>query len=152
MKYFEERTTKHSAYPHKLSSGLVKALIAVAREYRRTGEIVKTNQLESLTHNQRANFQKLKHWDLIVSPKKGSGYYVSEKGMKFLRGEISVPDMMASLENKTLPLDHPCWDTHGTKPTPRKVYEILNLTDYTYYKDYEEFAADKVSERQSRMF
>jgi len=146
MKYSEERIQRVSAYAHKLNAGMVQSMIDVYREYLRTGKPVNVIKLKTLTYNQSSNFQKLKFWGLVTSPEKGSGYFVTPKGLDFLRGRIPVLDLVASLENEVLPYTHQCWQTHKTKPQARMVHEFLDMDKYTYYKNYEEFREERGSD------
>lgn len=148
MKYSETKTIEITAYCHSLSAGMVQSLIAVAKRFIETGKPVNVLDLD-LTYNQKSNFQKLKFWELVVSPEKTRGYYLTKKGVNFLKGKIQMPNKIASMENKTLSFNHPCWETTKTKPEWFYVWEYLKMDQFKFYADYEYFAEQKQTQKQS---
>lgn len=152
MRYSETRTIQVSAYRHKLNSMMIKSLIKVVDEYKKTGEAVNVLKLEGLTTNQINNFQKMKHWNLIVSPEKGAGWIPTRFAMNFLKGLYAIYDVAASLDNETLPYDHRFWKLQEKQPVSMKVHEFFEQSEYDFYKDYPGFAAEKVPERQQQLF
>lgn len=52
-----------------------------------------------LTGNQRTIWRKLEHWEVVASPKRGHGH-ITERGKKFLSGEIDLPKKLYIKDNK----------------------------------------------------
>lgn len=124
------------AYTHALNEPLARAFLVFANEYITTKRPVNVNQL-TLTHNQLANFQKLRHFGLVINIEKG--YILSTKGEQFYYGETSVLNPAASMDNVTLPDDHPAWQTHARK---RERITINSILPY-HYKTRVDFKAEK---------
>lgn len=97
---------KSNAFTHKLNSGIIDAFIVFVQRFYETGQPVNINTDINLTHNQLANFRKLKFFSLIMKTSK-SGYWVpTDMGVSFYHGAMAVPDTVATMNNKVLPGDH----------------------------------------------
>lgn len=131
-----------TAYIHNLNQPLVSALRQLVDFYEAHKCECNISHDLSLTHNQIANFQKLKHFGLVELLKKG-GYFPTEHGIKFIYGDEFAPTMAASMGNETLPVSHPAWDTHPTKPIWVSVKEIDNFS-YKQKSAYREEKSNQV--------
>ena len=80
-------------YKHGLSKGLCRSLARVALRFKDT-EPHDINDM-GMDYNHRCNFQKLQYWELIERvgdpDSKGGLWRITDKGMEFLKGNISVP-------------------------------------------------------------
>jgi len=93
-------------YWHKLTPGLVKALIKARTHVKDTGvNLFETNELE-LTHSELCNWSKLRHHGLVVkhfdSDKRQDGWLLSRRVGPFLRNELSVPAKVKTFRNVTI--------------------------------------------------
>lgn len=79
-------------YKHGLNKGLVRALY---KFFERNGPHVGEVSAVALTHNEAANFQKLRYWGLVDKPtkegEKGGLWYVTAMGIGFIFGHHSMP-------------------------------------------------------------
>ena len=80
-------------YKHGLSKGLIRSLAIVAVAFKDT----EPHEIKDmgLDYTNRCNFQKLRYWGLVekVGDKdsKGGLWRITENGMAFVSGELSVP-------------------------------------------------------------
>lgn len=143
MKYQE--TCPHcghqeTAYAHPLNRGLVLAFKAMTEFYLKTKKPCNVAKNLDLSHNQLANFQKLRHFGLVWDT--AEGWFPTELGLSWYRGECSIQNPAGSLSNKVLPDYHEAWKTHSKK---RKAVRISDYVDMTYKQ-----RADYASERATR--
>lgn len=148
MKYSKECECcghKLTAYTHSLNKPLVNGLRQLVDWYEREKKICNINNDLVLTHNQIANFQKLKHFGLVDLIQRG-GFVPTEIGIQFIYGEAQAYSTSASMGNVTLSIDHEAWKTHGKMPHLVYVSEV----DQTMYKKRPAYQAEKSN--QSKMF
>jgi len=87
---------KKITYKHKLNKGLVSALATLEQQENHEGKISKIG----LTHNQIANFQKLKYWCVIEKRKESGVWAVTLYGRNFLSGAIAIFDTVLTYRGK----------------------------------------------------
>jgi hypothetical protein len=115
-------------YKHSLSKGIVSGLVRL--HSRSPDKPINLKEI-GLNRNQWDNFQKLKYWDLVtqveVDGKKKKGIWViTERGVSFLMGEVSV--------NKSV------WTYRGEfKKYDGDMITIYDVSDVAY-KQREEYA------------
>lgn len=95
IEYCQHCGAKMVAYKHTINKGMAGSLLR-AYSVVRPGTQIKVSSL-GLTHNQQANWQKLRYWGLIdfcynENGTRDDGWWVvTEKGMEFVEGKISIP-------------------------------------------------------------
>lgn len=129
------------AYTHRLNIPLVGALRRLVDEYERTGAPVLPSEFNRLgmSHNQQANFQKLRYFGMIDQSQKCAGWWPTKKGLAFIYGRTPAFDLVATIEGEPLDYSHPAWTTSKIKASSRYVHEI----DKAAYKKHPEYAAEK---------
>lgn len=99
-----------TAYWHPVTKGLVQALIKVRRAVIAKGDysIHTSRDMNGtpyeLTKMEYSNFTKLRYHGLVAKDdSKGKGYWIlTRRGAKFLKGEISIPEKVKTLNNEVL--------------------------------------------------
>lgn len=92
QKFCSECGAKTVEYKHSLNMGLV---LGLYRLHKAGGE--KNLKELSLTHNQWANFQKLRYWGLVEQSKHENGlamagcWKITQRGTDFVKGVIKIP-------------------------------------------------------------
>lgn len=126
-----------TAYIHALNLGIVQALCDLHTKYRWTGKPVNVNRELNMTHNQAANFQKLRYWGLVQSVS-GGKWVPTELARQFIEEGRRVYDRVATFDAESLPYDHEVWE--GTKPP-----KLVDIQSYlpTAYKQRSEYQAEK---------
>lgn len=138
MKYYENRIVKVTAYPHKLNRSLVFAFVALVEAYYATRRPLNAMTDLGLTHNQKANFQKLKHFGIVYNVKDGE-WLPTMLGFQFYHGEVAIWDTAASIGNDTLGYDHECWKTHTRELQKIKITDLYSLDrKYASREEYRE--------------
>lgn len=74
-------------YKHTLNQGLVKALIKLYEQPEHSGSVSKLG----LTHNQQANFQKLRYWGIVEMLDKAGHWRVTDPGIAFIENGWKIP-------------------------------------------------------------
>lgn len=97
------------AFWHNLSPGLVNSLIKAIQHVHTSGKNrFNANKDLGLTHNEAANFQKLRFHALVAHADgdnpRGGEWLITARGGAFLRGEIAVPQRVKTFRNKVI--DH----------------------------------------------
>jgi len=93
-----------SKYWHKLTPGLVQALVKAYMRVCEKGEnVVHKNELE-LDHSEYGNFQKLRFHALIARYKRDgiaqrSTWLITKRGARFLKGDYEVPARVQTFRN-----------------------------------------------------
>ena len=92
---------KIAEHKHGLSKGIIRSMyiVAKAQEIKSPVKLRKTR----LTYSQRANLLKAQYWGLIAkgTPDKDTGeWYITEKGFRFMRGEMSLPHNVRTFRNE----------------------------------------------------
>jgi len=133
-----------TAYTHNLNKPLVNALRQLVDFYqgtqidhRITGNFCNLARNLKLTHNQLANFQKLRYFDLVFNNK--DGWVPTQLGIDFIHGLERVYSPVATFKNEKLPFSHEAWKTHKGAPILVGVKDI----DETSYKPREEYQQEK---------
>lgn len=88
-------------HKHGLSKGIIRSMYIVAKA-QEIKSPVKLRKLK-LTYARRANLLKAQYWGMLArgTPDKDSGeWYITEKGFKFMRGEISMPHYAITFRNE----------------------------------------------------
>lgn len=119
---------------------MVLAFISFAKQY----EIDKVSRKKGelgLKNEQYSNFQNLRHFG-IIQQIDSQKWIVTTLGRLFLSGEASIPVPVAHLGGKTLSADHEAWETHGSKPEERYIWEILGSSEWEY-KQHTDYAKEK---------
>lgn len=154
MKYWTECECcghKIVAHVHRLNKGLVDAFCTFRFFY--WSNVGNPNVLP-LTHNQKANWQKLQYW-WIVERVKG-GWVVTDKGHDWRFDRISINDIVATMWKKILPYNHEAWHTTKVMPKWIALSSVLTLEEYKQYKrreDYQEEMPSKTNGyRPTQMF
>jgi hypothetical protein len=129
---------QETAYAHPLNRGLVLAFKALAEYYLANRRACNVNRELNLSHNQLANFQKLRYFGLVSDTPQG--WYPSPLGLEWYRGEVSILNPAGSLSNVPLADDHEAWKTHAKKRT------AVRITDYVAveYKKRDEYAGERL--------
>lgn len=128
-----------SAYTHALNQGLVSAFKDLCEFFIKNRRGCNLASDLNLTHNQMANFQKLRHFGIVSDTP--AGWFPTELGAKWYRGEVRISNPAASLSNEPLPTNHAAWGTHKGKRI------MVLITDYVEinYKKRDEYASEKAS-------
>lgn len=143
MKYYTECEHcghKIVAHVHRLNKGLVDAFCAFRFFY--GNGIGNPNKL-ALTHNQKANWQKLQYWWLVQRVK--WGWRVTQKWDDWWFDRCSIHDIVATMQNKVLGVTHIAWTTHGVDPKQVALSSILTREEYERYKRREEYQEEMPS-------
>lgn len=129
---------KTTAYTLPLNEGLVRAFLKFADARIRLGRPVKKGEL-ALTNSQYANFQNLRHFNLIMQADKGREWEFTKLGHEFRLGRAKVLNPAGHLGGETLPADHLAWSTHDGARTEISILDVLP----DEYKQRPEYAAEK---------
>jgi hypothetical protein len=140
MKYQE--TCPHCAgviacYTHNINRLMIIAFQKLVEKYLHTKQPVNINTDLELDHNQKCNLPKMQYYGLIV--KVPDGWAVTNRGLKFYYNELPVLMPVATLNNETIPDDHPAWKTHK-KP---RVEKYISQIDGYIYKKRPEYQQEK---------
>lgn len=95
-----------TAYPRKLNKPLILALKKLVTYYTRHRKRAKLREL-SLGNSQHANFNWLGYFGLAHSD--SDGWVPTRKAALFLRGEITIPNMLLIMRGEVLSWEHPAW-------------------------------------------
>lgn len=139
MKYQEKCDccgNKITAYTHNLNKPLIGALRQLVDFYDDGGGHCNLARDLKLTHNQLANFQKLKYFGLVLDVP--DGWIPTIHGREFIHGAEKVYNPVATFKNEVLPFSHPAWQTHS-KPVLVGVRDV----DEASYKQREAYASEK---------
>lgn len=123
-----------TAYSHHLNKGLVGALRKLVDYYLRNKRFAVLSDL-MLTINQYSNFQKLQYFKLIF--RTPSGWFPTPLGIRFILGQVAIPDRARTFGKEILERDHPAWK--NVEVTDRFVWEINQLA----YKRADAYRAEK---------
>ena len=141
---------KVTAYTHQINKSLASALRQLVKFYqdsqideRIAGMSCSLQKDLNLTHNQLANFQKLKYFGLVTNTGLSGKWLPTELGIKFIAGEAKVLTPVATLGGQVLPHGTKAWDTHKGKIKEVSVYD---LDAEIFYKKREEYAEEKSSQ------
>lgn len=138
MIYKETRTIEVFAQPFSLNKGMVSAFCALVEMYQREKRPIQKKEL-GLPNAQYTNFATMKYFGIIAMRDKGSGWWPTEKGLRFYRGEIGLTMPVYHMDNVLLPDDHPAYSPPYCKKRETKyIYHI----DETRYKQIEEWQAE----------
>jgi hypothetical protein len=115
---------------------LPRYLVRPLRILAESARALTTKELTAMTGNRQVytKFAWLVHWGLIEKVEK-STYIITEKGMQFLRAEITVPEFLWMLKNKVV-------ETPQGEETPQRVFHYqLSPTDTDDHAEHVERAA-----------
>lgn len=106
--YCDHCGAKVMEYWHRLTPGLIGALVKARTHVADTGiNFFQTNEL-GLTHSELCNWSKLRHHGLVVKhhDEDGNfdGWLLSKRVGPFMRNEIAIPIRVKTFRNKTI--DH----------------------------------------------
>lgn len=105
-----------TAYTAPFNRGLARAFLKFAdAALRNNGPVDKSTM--ALTNSEYGNFQKLRYFGLIQQEAKAAGWYFTERGVRFLNGEITILSPAGHFANEILHDDHLAWSTHTGKRT-----------------------------------
>lgn len=127
-----------TAYTLPFNRGLARAFLKFADAALKSMGPVDKGQL-GLTNSEYGNFQNLRHFGIIQQEAKGKGWYFTERGVRFLNGEITLLSPVAHFGGETLPDDHLAWSTH---PGKRAAVSLATLLP-AEWKQRQEFQAEK---------
>jgi hypothetical protein len=85
-------------YSHKLNKGMIDSLKKLSEQPNTTANISKIG----LTHNQIANFQKLKYWSLVEKGTTSGVWSLSLCGKHFLWNGMEVPERVITFRDKVV--------------------------------------------------
>lgn len=88
-------------YRHSLNKALAKGLIILHKKYNGFSSL---NEMSELNFNQKNNFQKLKYWGLVHKNSNGV-WTITDSGIAFVTGNISVYKTVVTYRNKTIEFD-----------------------------------------------
>lgn len=103
MEHCETCGAKIVKYWHSLNKPLCSAIIKIYRLHG-VNKYVKVSDL-GFTHNQLANFQKLRYWGLVRKMEeeplaKGGFWCITDYGEMFVKGEIRIPKRVETYRSK----------------------------------------------------
>jgi hypothetical protein len=130
-------THQVTAYTLNLNESMVQAFITFIEKFLEEGRPLKKSEI-GLTNSQYTNFPNLRYHGILALDGEGC-IEPTELGMKFYYGEVGLMLPSAHMGGKSLPSDHPAWDTHDK---PRQLKYITDLFP-THFKQRPEFAAEK---------
>jgi|TARA_Y100000310_G_scaffold270565_1_gene284485 hypothetical protein len=133
---------KKTAYTANINKPLLEAFIKFVQRYYELKRSLKISEIR-LTNSQYNNFQKLKYFG-IIDQAGTQGWYLTEFGAKFYKGEAYILSPVAHIDGKALSADHPAWRTSGMVRKQIKIYDILPY----HYKQRSEFAAEKAQQQR----
>lgn len=110
-----------TAYTIQMNRPLAEGFVQFALARIAGGAPVKKSELR-LTHSQYANFQKLRHFGLVMKHE-GQTWEMTGLGWDFFRDRRPVMNPAGQFGNATLTNDHEAWLTHEGKRN------TLNLSD-----------------------
>lgn len=127
---------KINKYWHRLTPVLVQALVKTLELVReQDNNLVQKADLD-LTHSQYGNYQKLRFHGLIAKHRDDEGNFdgwlITDRGGKFLRGELSVPMRVQTFRNKVVEHDEQTVyirDVLGYDLNPQQYFEPEKATD-----------------------
>lgn len=114
------KTVEHR---HVMTKGLVSALT----KFYEAGEGKIALKDVDLTHNQHANFQKLRYWDLVQMSETAGQWYLTTYGRMFVNGELQIPKALWTYRTVVVETEDP------------KVF-IYEVTDDQAYMKKEDYA------------
>lgn len=130
---------KTVVYTHKLNAG---SAIAMKRLYEAGGR--KHIKFLGLTHDQRCNFQKLKHWELVgnTDGRKNGVWELTGTGVNFVEGKTAVLSHAASYRGERVELP-PRTKKSASPVLFSEIYPYaLQDEEITRYKQRDEYADD----------
>lgn len=125
---------QETAYTHSLNEGLAVAFKRLCEYYLKSHRACNVNKELELTHNQLANFQKLRYFGLVSDTPEG--WYPSQLGLDWYFGKVRIANPAGSLNNVPLADDHEAWRTHKNG---RKMVNIVDIlpAQYRQRSDYQ---------------
>ena len=131
---------KVTSFTHALNSGLGRAFVAMVEAYLATSRPININTELELTHNQIANFQKLRYFGLVKSIER-LGWVPTTLGLAFYYGEVKIYTPAASRGNVPLADTDPAW---LTQKKPRKLVNLADVLGGPWaYKQRPQYQAEK---------
>lgn len=128
-----------SAFTHHLNKPLVNVFIRFVEEYLRRQEPVNPNREIKATHNQLANWQKLRYFDLIKEADGDGKWVPTSIGIDFYYNDVAVLTPVATINAEVIPDDHEAWETH----TRDRQWKTIREIEETHYKTRPEYQAEK---------
>ena len=129
-----------TAFTHSLNWGLAIAFNKFMQKFYDVRRPINPNKELGLTHNQLANWQKLRYWDLIRQID-GQGLWIpTNTGHWFFGGTVAIPKVVATMNAERITSGHAAWETH-TKDVELVKFSDL-ATDFKYKKR-PEYQAEK---------
>lgn len=113
-------------YFHKLNKPMVLALKKLCDMYLEKRKRIKLVEL-NLNNNDFSNFQKIKYWGLVHRDE--HGWIPTRRAFMFFRGDFSIPEVQATLNNQVLKWDDEAWKARS------KANEIVSIKDYDIVLD-----------------
>lgn len=135
---------KITAYTHNLNKPLVSALRQLTDFYEKNKTGCNIERDLRITHNQIANFQKLKYFNLVANTK--NGWVPTQLAFDFISNEIGVFSPVATFKDQILPIDHPAWKTHNGG----QILFMVKDVDQDSYKKREDYSSE--SSLQKKLF
>lgn len=105
-------------YMHKLNKALLGAFHRLCLEFTRTACPVPVKKFPALgmSHNQQANFQKLRYFGLVTNADREGWWAPTKSGLNFWRGQEMCLNRVATISKRVLDITDPFWDTVSVKP------------------------------------
>lgn len=125
---------KETAYFFRLSEGRINGLKALYRHWALNKSAAQMKEL-GMTPTQYTNFCHLQYWDL--ARKTSEGWYPTKKGQAFLRGEVKIPNVVATYKKEIIDTDHEAWALRTKLPEMVDIHSVFPGGHDTkdYYQD-----------------
>lgn len=126
---------KVNAFTHNLNKKIVECFIKFIDRYREIQRPININREFSWSHDQLANFRKLKFFKLIKKTDDNGFWEPTTLGVEFYYGESGVMNPVGTMSGEVIGADHPAWETH-TKP--RRLTFITDVEE-SHFKQRQEY-------------
>jgi len=126
-----------TAFSHNLNAQLIQALDQLNDYYFKNHRGCNLQKNLNLTKNQYNNFQKLQYFNLVTRVE--DGWIPTIVGTKFLQGDITVENPVATFGKEILNRYHEAWRTSERVPTLIHISQIRNYN----WKGRKEYQGEK---------
>lgn len=137
MIYSEQRMVEVFAHPLSLNKSMVNMFCMFVEDYLKAKRPLVNKEMRG-THSQFCNFSYLRHLGLIDFAGKNEGWWPTEKGLRFYRGEVALTLPVFHMNNELLPETH---ETYRPPYCKKRVTKFIHEIDETRYKQVQEWQA-----------
>lgn len=81
-------------------------------------------------------YSRIKHFGLLKHDDAHDAWWPTKTLIKFLKGEIQIPDKVLTLKNQVLALDHPAWQYRSPKPKMVDIHRVSKCRKWKERTDY----------------